>query len=228
MKQPLFLLLLLGISLGACRSLRVRDFHTKESLPTRLPHLDLLVHERSFLGAFDGALERETMFSTVGPDPWVAYGVTDQALADVFHVLDNELEDNLTQGASPQYGHARFKLLFYQRRNSGWGWTTASIATLLIPNVFGMPAATSRVELELQMEIVDTDGKLLGRYTAPGVGKGQVAAYHGYDNTNATRKANLVALQNALLTIKKKLEPEVATLSKQLEIAGTARKLDGK
>lgn len=233
MKKHILLLLLAALSLGACRSLRVRDFHTDQGLPKRLPPLGLLVHERSFLEAFDLALDREVVLSNVmvapyAPAPWVAYEVTDQALQDAFKLLDNELDENLSQSSSPRYGHARFKLLYYKRRNSGWGWSVASVSTLFIPNIFGMPVKTYRAEIELQMEIVDANNQVLVRYTAPGVGKARVAAYHGYDGSTATRKANLLALQSAMSGIKKKLEPDVPTLSAQLEAAGTLRQQEGK
>ncbi|MBC7776760.1 MAG: hypothetical protein H7246_15100 [Phycisphaerae bacterium] len=233
MNKHILLFLLFVLSLGACRSLRVRDFHTNQNLPARLPRLGLLVHERSFLEAFDCALDREVVINNVvsgpyAPAPWVAYEVTDQALEDAFQVLGNELDDNLNQVSTPRYGHARFKLLFYKRRNSGWGWTVASVSTLFVPNLLGMPVRTHRAELELQMEILDAKGKMLVRYTAPGAGKAIVAAYHGYDNSNATRKANLLALQSAMSKIKKKLEADVPSLASQLEAAGTLRKLDGK
>ncbi|MDO8366355.1 MAG: hypothetical protein Q7T20_06125 [Saprospiraceae bacterium] len=233
MKKYMLPILLAALSLGACRSLQVRDFHSNQSLPTRLPNLGLLVHERSFLEAFDLALIRDIVITNAvtgpyAPAPWVAYDVTDQALQDAFHVLGNELSDNLSKASDPKYGHARFKLLYYKRRNSGWGWTVASVSTLFVPNLLGMPVRTHRAELELQMEIVDADGKMLLRYTAPGVGKAMVAAYHGYDSSTATRKANLLALQDAMSDIKKKLEADVPALASQLEAAGTLRKPEGK
>lgn len=227
-------LMLLTLLMGSCRTLQVRDFHTREAMPARLPKLALLVHERSFLEAFDVAFTREVVINNMvggpyAPAPWVAYGMTDQALQDVFNVLGNELEENMNQAAAGQaFGHAKFKLQHYQRRNSGWGWTIASASTLMIPNLFGMPLRTNRVELELQLEIEDAQGNTIARYTAPGVGKAPVAAYHGYDNTSATRKANLLALQDAMSVIKKQLNPNVPALNTQLEAAGLLEKQGGK
>ncbi len=233
MKKQILPFLLLALSLGACRSLHVRDFHSDQSLPTRLPSLGLLVHERSFMEAFDLALMREVVINNAvggpySPTPWADYEVTEQALKDVFNMLGNELDENLNQSSNPKYGHARFKLLDYKRRNTGWGWTVASFSTFFIPNLAGMPVARGRAELELQLEIVDADGKVLVRYVAPGQGKACIALYHGYNSATATRKANLLALQNALANIKKKLEADVPSLASQLEAAGTLRKQDGK
>ncbi|MCC7464765.1 MAG: hypothetical protein IT261_00765 [Saprospiraceae bacterium] len=234
MKRYFFPLVLLTLLLSSCRTLQVRDFHSREPMPARLPKLGLLVHERSFLEAFDVAFTREVVINNmVGgpyiPAPWVAYSMTDQALRDVFSVLGNELEENMNQGTvGLAYGHAKFKLMHYQRRNSGWGWTIASAGMLMIPNLFGMPFRTNRVELELQLEIEDARGQIIARYSAPGVGKAVVAAYHGYENTSATRKANLLALQDAMSAIKQQLTPNVPTLINQLEATGQLERPDGK
>lgn len=222
MSRHFFLLLLLLGFTSACRSLKVRDFHSKQGLSNRLPALELRVHEVSFLAAFDGALTRDIMFNNfpatpMDGNPWSAYAVTDLAVQDVFQVFENELRDHINQRSGPNHGQARFKLRFYQRRNSGWGWTVASFATGLIPNMLGMPIRTQQVVLELQMEVVDANGYLLRQYVASGQGKAQVAVYHGYSVTTAARKANLRALKRAMSKIKTELDKEVLALSSQLE-----------
>lgn len=229
-----YFLPILFLASVSCRTLQVRDFHTREAMPVRLPKLGLLVHERSFLEAFDGAFTREVVINNmVGgpyiPAPWVAYTMTDQALQDAFRVLGNEVESNINQSSvGMEYGYAKFKLLHYQRRNSGWGWTVASSFTLMIPNMFGMPLRTNRVELELQMEIEDAKGNTIVRYTAPGVGKATVAAYHGFTNANAVRKANLLALQDAMSIIKQQLSKDITPLNSQLETTGQLERKGGK
>lgn len=229
MTRHFYLLILLVGFTSACRSLKVRDFHSKQGLSNRLPALELRVHEVSFLAAFDGALTRDMMLGNfpVTPmdgNPWSAYAVTDLALQDVFQVFDNELRDHINQQSGAGYGQARFKLRFYQRRNTGWGWTVASFATGFIPNMLGMPVRTQRVILELQMEVVDANGNLLQQYVASGQGKAQVAAYHGYSVTTATRKANLLALKRAMSKIKTALDQDVPALSTQLEKTGNPSK----
>ncbi|HOY07386.1 MAG TPA: hypothetical protein PLO67_18385 [Saprospiraceae bacterium] len=229
MKKTVLLSALFALLLGACRSLHVSDFHTTQAIPQRLPSLGLLVHERSFADAFYAALDHDMQFRyTYIPDPWEVYGKTDQSMNDVFHALDNELFDNVNVSDKERYGHARFKLLYYQRRNSGWGWIIPSVATFWTANLLGMPCSVIRIDLELQMEITDAHGKVLGQYKAPGMGKGKIAAYHGYDGLTAVRKANLVAIQNAFSTIKTNLATDIPTLSEQLKAAGTVHPLDRK
>jgi hypothetical protein len=219
--------------LGACRSLHVSDFHTQQAIPQRLPSLGLLVHERSFADAFFAALTRDVVLTSgvngpYFPAPWEVYGKTDQSMKDVFHALDNELSDNINTHEKERFGHARFKLLYYQRRNSGWGWIIPSVATFWTANLLGMPCSVHRIDLDLQMEITDANGKILAQYKASGTGKGKVAAYHGYDGITAIRKANLVAIQDAMSKIKTNLAADIPALTEQLNAAGTVHPLDRK
>lgn len=231
MKKSILLFTILALALGACRSLRISDFHTNQAIPQRLPRLGLLVHERSFENAFYAALDREVILTNIAagpyiPAPWEVHQKTGQAMNDVFQALDNELFDNMNQPGGERYGHARFKMLYYQRRNTGWGWMFPSIATFGTANLLGMPYKVYRINLELQMEIVDAHGKVLQQYTAPGTGKARVAAYYGYDALTAIRKANLVAIQDAVATIKTRMAGDLTTLTEQLQAAGVAHPLD--
>jgi hypothetical protein len=226
MKNKLILLSLFAMLLGACRTLHVGDFHNSNAMPERLPKLGLLVHERSFLEAFDIELVRDWAVSSgpYGPEPWFAYETTDQALEDVFHLFDNELGDNINQGAGPRYGHARFKLLHYNRRNPGWGWIIPSVGTLWTANLLGMPMSNIQSDVELQLEITDADGKMLVGYSAPGTGKAKVAMYYGYTSSQAVRKANLLALKDAMIHIKQKLAADVPMLTERLMAAGEVKR----
>lgn len=228
MKQFLLISALAALALGACRSLRNSDFHTNQALPAKLPKLGLLVHGRSFSEAMYGALDRETYMYTCPPDPIEVYGKTDQTMSDIFHALDNELFDNVNQAEGARYGHARFKLLYYQRRNSGWGWIIPSVATLWTANLLGMPCSVYRIDLDLQMEITDANGKILSQYKASGSSKAQIALYHGYDPITGVRKGNLAAMQDAFSKIKTNMAADLPAISDQLIAAGTVRPLDHK
>ena len=221
MKKSILLLAICALALGACRSLRIRDFHTNEAIPQRLPRLGLLVHERSFLDAFFADIDRDVLLLSNGdgpyiPSPWEVYQRTDLTLSDVFQVLENDFQDNINLSGGEKHGNARFKLLYYEQRNAGWGLLFPSIATFGVANLLGMPCIIYRVDVELQMEITDVHGTVLNRYSAPGSGKGKVAAYHGYGVYPALRKANLVAVQDALSSIKTKMTADIPALTEQL------------
>jgi hypothetical protein len=222
MKKNVIVLLLGVLSLGACRTIKNSDFHSDKPLTEKLPMVDLLVHERSFLAAFDEELLKDMHFtvSPLEPDPWAAHEVTDVALKDVFKLLDIELSENLNQNEGPYYGYARFKLNDYSRSNPGWGWLIPSMGTAFIANLVGMPCSNIKSKLELQMEIVDATGKILKQYTGTGSGKGVMALYYGYPLAYAVRKANLGALKEAMLEIKKKVSVDAGMLSENLKAGG--------
>ena len=212
MQKTFFLFACCTLLLCQCRSLRSADYRSSPALPERLPPLRLLIHQASFGQSFEAALYREGP----GPNPWTGYEVTGGALNDVTHLLQRELADNVMLNNGPQVGQARFKLLFYNRYNSGWGYIIPSIATLWTVNLLGLPIGTIRCELSLQMEIADAQGKSIVTYTAPGHGKAPVALYYGYNNADAIRKANLEALKSALKAIETKLQEDVPSLTARM------------
>ncbi len=223
MKNKLTLLLLSALSLGACRSLHFSDYHSAQTLPTKLPQLELMVHQSSFLDAYDDQYLRYR--TPYNDDYWYGVQITDRSVEDVFTLLDRDLKENMVAGGGETYGRARFKLLHYNRPWGGGGWIIPSIATFFTANLVGMPISKVRVELELQMEITDANGKVLLRYVAPGKGKTPQALYYGYTGANAVRRSNLIALKDAMKNIKQKMEADLPLLTEQLLAAGTIQKI---
>lgn len=218
MKNTVFLFLFLFCVLTSCRTIRPADFHTHQRVAEPLPRLKTLIHARSFAEAFDYALDRDYAYSTAGPNPWLAVGVTNQAMSDVSRLLQNELEENINSSSSTVAGNARFKLVTYERRHPGWGFIFPTIATMGAANLLGMPFGVTRVELELQMEITDTAGNTIVTYTAPGRAKAAVAMYYGYDAVDATRKANLTAIKKAMGAIKQAMGKDTERTTARLQV----------
>ena len=203
-----------------CKTLRVSDFHTQARVKEPLPRMGLLVHQESFAAAFD----RETFSKgwngnvaipgAAGPNEYFA--LSDLPLEDVFAALGNEVTDNLVENKGEKYGNIRFKLVNYDRRAPGWGYKLASFCTLNTLNVAGMPHNRYRAELDLQVEVVDKNKKVLARYNASGSGRAYVAMYYGYRPGDAWRKANLLALQDAMQKIRPSLDADMPDLRKKL------------
>jgi len=228
MKRIYLLLAVATLFFVQCRTLKVQDFHATQRVAQPFPRMGLLVHQESFAAAFD----RETFFKGFGGNvsvpgggsPGAYMALSDLPLEDVFAVLGNEVNENLTENKGDRYGHIRFRLVNYQRRAPGWGYTIPSIATLNTLNVLGMPYTRLAAEVELQVEVADANKKVLARYRAPGTGKAYVAMYYGYRHIDAWRKANLLALQDAMSKIRPQMEADLAGLNEQLLAAGPLRK----
>ncbi|MBK6929859.1 MAG: hypothetical protein IPH12_02990 [Saprospirales bacterium] len=208
--------------LAGCRFLRISDFHRQAPVSQPLPHLGLQVHVESFALLFGKELaERILVSNAIDPGSYIPPPVgilaqVGQPVHDVFLLLGNELNENFVQATGDQRGKARFKLIYYNRFNSGWGYTIPSVLTFGVVNIFGLPAKVTRSEMELQMEIVDNAGNVLAHYRAPGAGKAKVAMYYGYSGFGAMRKANLLALQDAMQGIKQQMEADLPELHTQL------------
>lgn len=230
MMKPNLLIVLCALLLGACRTIHVRDFHQENRLQDPLPPLTLKVHAESFFAQFAAeVIEDGFQTGAVYNDPWILspFSVYTQAggqLRDVFTVLGNELNDNTIQKAGEKYGQARFKLVHFERSNPGWGWVIPSTLTGFTANLFGMPLSKIRTDLELQMEILDANGVVIAQYRAPGSGKATMAMYYGYTGYGAGRKANLLALQEAMRSIRQQMEPDLAKITENLQSAGPEKK----
>lgn len=223
MKKDNFFLILCALSLGACRTLQMSDFRQQDKLKEPLPPLTLEVHAESFAGHFAAEMFEEGMTNSgISGEPWIPnpfaiYTQVGEPMRDVFTVLGNELNDNTTQRAGNKQGLARFKLVYYDRREPGWGWLVPSVLTLGTANLFGMPANRIEANVELQMEILDLNKNVVAQYRAPGSGKATVAMYHGYAGFDAKRKANLLALQQAMRGIRQKMEADLPKINAALQ-----------
>ena len=230
MMKPNFLVALCALlSLGACRTIQMRDFHQQHALKEPLPPLTLKVHAESFVAQFAAEMVLDgSAYSSYGgvpwiPDPMAAYTHIGAPMRDVFTVLGNELNNNTTQKAGEKYGQARFKLVYYQRTNPGWGWVIPSTLTFGVANVLGMPVSRIQADLELQMEILDANERVVAQYRAPGAGKATMAMYYGYSGMGVIRKSNLLALQEAMRSIRQQMEPDLARIGADLQNTGPVK-----
>lgn len=221
MKKMLFAVCALML-FASCRTLQVTDYHQRSPLKEPLPALKMKVHAESFAARFAGEVIESTIAgSAVSGYPWIpspyeVYTRIGASMQDVFTLLGNELADNMTQTGGEKRGEARFKLVYFNRTMPGWGWLIPSTLTLNIANLAGMPYTKYHAEIELQMEIVDVNQQVIAQYRASGSGKATVAFYYGYGGPAAYRKANLLALQEAMRGIRVKMEPDLARLNNDL------------
>jgi hypothetical protein len=118
------------------------------------------------------------------------------------------------------HGYARYKLMYYEVRQPGFGWEILSSLTCFVPNFFGMPFNRLRTDLELQLEIVDAQGNILSTYRSAQSALVWSAPYWGYWWPDAVRKACISALQLAMTDIKGQIALDRNTLETQLLAGG--------
>lgn len=185
-----------------CRTLNMAAFHPDYPTQRKLPGLQINNHISQNYGYGYG------MYN----------GVYVHADADI--LCSRYVQDNLTQSDGDVYGYVEFKMVIGQSGLAGWGWYALSIGTLCVPNIFGMPLLAAKTQLEIEMDIYDSEKRLIGRFIGKGFGKAKVAFYYGYSAMSAPRVANVAAVSMALREINMQLGLKVDDLDFKLRQGG--------
>lgn len=132
-----------------------------------------------------------------------------------FHMFREEMETNIMDPYGDKYGSA-----FYSSRvldsNGGWGWFLASGLTLYTINLLGFPMMVVSKEVEVEVRIVDLQGRLLGKYAGRGKGQATYALYFGYDEDSAYRKILNESVGTALEKVREKIRADSEHLRTKL------------
>ncbi|MFZ4477915.1 MAG: hypothetical protein ACOYPR_22155 [Saprospiraceae bacterium] len=224
MKKTILLLGIISLCIQ-CRMLGPADFAVTP-IPTKidLPRLEILTHQQSFGAMFGNALwgnqflMYDNSWSTFMP---VGYqrSIAPRKILDAMGYLERETAA-ISRRTGNAHGYARYKLMYYEVRQPGFGWEILSSLTCFIPNFFGMPFNRLRTDLELQLEIVDAQGNILSTYRSAQSALVWSAPYWGYWWPDAVRKACISALQLAMTDIKGQIALDRNTLETQLLAGG--------
>lgn len=235
----LFFVTLIFLS-SSCKTIGISDLQpTASFIQPSLPPLDAFIDARSIEYAYnldvttsqsdsDGGLVRVT------DGVWIGSGTTnsrsvsniDKRIHDITTIWDKEVLQRISVPDGDPVGSIVLSIPVSESRASGWGWFTASVLTLGIPNLFGMPFHSYRHEIELEAVIKDCNGSILGRYLGYGKQSTNVALYHGYaggsnlmevsGREGAARKSNIIAVQQAIDSIKGQINRDASRLADQL------------
>ena len=228
--------LILATMLAGCKTVQVADLKPKNPIANKLPSLEPLVH----IGSFEAAYSLGTTVGSAGMPGMGGSGVmgagsilgyatafTDRRIQDAIVLFEREVRDNITLGGNTTIGSAVGRILTGETKVKGWGWYAASLVTLTIPNLFGMPFCYYQTELELEVEIRDCNENTIGRYQGYGRRHTTVALWHGYGgaespqqitgNEGAARMSNINAIKMAMDDIKTKIDADAPRLRQELE-----------
>jgi hypothetical protein len=194
-----FCFLFIMILFQNCRTYNsAQSVNTKSPIEPKLP-------------ALKASMDNQTNMLTL---PLTVYGSSDQ-----FEIFDQEVDNNLCNSYGKRFGYIVLRT-YYSKFGLGIGYSAASGATLFIPNLFGMPMARPKFEIQATVEILNSKKELIGKYRAAGAGKSIMALYYGYGQSDSIRKARVEALTNALSEIRKQIQADAARLSEELRKAG--------
>ncbi|MEX2597701.1 MAG: hypothetical protein WEC59_12315 [Salibacteraceae bacterium] len=138
---------------------------------------------------------------------------------DELKVFTQEVEENLIDPYGDKYGYIAYKKNVLDSK-IGLGLFILSGFTLYIPNLFGMPFQVIKQKVEVELRVMDSHNRLIGKYSAIGEAKSTVAFYYGYSMKNAYRRTYPEAIKEALTKIRPQIEADAVRLNKTLREAG--------
>ena len=139
--------------------------------------------------------------------------LNDQRYLDTYTLFRREVSQLWSGTDAPARGRAVCRLAGYNEVNRGWGFSTLTLLSVGLLNVVGLPHARYLTQVELEVELYDTSGRRIGRYT----GRGNVTQLAGlyYGRTNSRARYVQVA-REALLDIRRQLLEDQARLTQAL------------
>lgn len=204
--------------LSACRSLSFEEFRSEDHNSQLLPALHIAIDTLSF----------ETFYwndPTAHPYPEDVSGlqkfryVRDIRVQDAIVLFERDVKDNLTDPLGSKYGYITCKIVTGECRYSAVN-ALLSLATLFIPNLFGLPFNNHMTHIELEVEIYDVRENMVARYDATGYSKVPIALWRGYSTSDAFRLSNMNAFKQAMSDIKRKIAEDYQEINQKLLTAG--------
>ncbi|MGI4738327.1 MAG: hypothetical protein ACRYG7_24425 [Janthinobacterium lividum] len=183
--------------LGACKSVKGTFTATPTAvIAKRLPPLEITA-DPGPLAMNDGALPE-----------------------DPLRMFKAELQRNILEPTdTATYGYARLVVTKVKTTRTGRSLQAAQVVTFLIPSIFGAPLEWYKTDIQAEVQMMNSNGELLGTYTGKGTSSVKVAMYSGYSQTEAPRLADVLALREALAQIRPQLDT-AATRLRPLLVAG--------
>jgi hypothetical protein len=200
----------------SCRSVNMANYQGKKSpIPTKL-----LTLERQFGDVVGPTYNYGYHYgNTNGHNYGYPNGYSNfmPLSGDELKVINNEVDENLTDPFGDKYGYIEFNRRIVNAKY-GIGWAFLSTITFFVPNLLGMPFMNLKLDTEMEVKIYDINRKLVAKYTGMGHSQKIIAMYYGY-GLMASRWAYPQAMMDALDQIRPQIEADVDRVNKLLKEA---------
>lgn len=217
--KRILLLSTLAFFLGSCQSLRLANFENDHRLENRLPPLEVEFDVLSFAPDYDDIYNIPNVILRGGldVDNAVRNATTELTIShDTKYIFEKEMRTNVSKATGAIAGFAVCKKGLRSNGIKSVLHPLVSVFTLGVANLFGMPAAFYKDELEIMVEIYDNDNNLVGVYSGFGYGEAKQALYSGYTNRDAKRAAHAHAFIEAMSEVKDRISEDNIELIEKL------------
>lgn len=160
---------------------------------TKLPHMESIFETGKSLDTGISSIQSNSEFATL---------------------FRREVEENLVNSDGPIKGKLVLDPVYFEEnQNSAWLFTLYPL--LLIPHVLGVPLYSNTSKWELELNVLDKNGKRIARYTGEAEDTEYYAAYWGYKNTFTAAVFN--GYKKALDSVITQLQNDIPILSAKLK-----------
>ena len=139
---------------------------------------------------------------------------------DVHTYFDREVTENLTNPYGEKKGTIVLKVSTIDSKPKGmWLYAFGTVWTLTIANVFGLPMGAHESIVEVDLEIMDFNRRLIGKYRGSGHSR-VVKGYYSdqnYRDRDMARASYILAVKDAVEEAKTKLIPDIKRLQSELD-----------
>ena len=151
-----------------------------------------------------------------------------ERITETKYYIKNEFNKNiLDTNYSEPYGY----LIFRIKRDGGvnWTWFVISTCSLYAINFTGFPLFSLITEIDIQLEILDSDLNIIKTYASKGKDTEHGAFYWGYYavggantqyNSCINQAVHINALSRAIDNLKEKIQKDIPEINKKLKNAG--------
>lgn len=121
---------------------------------------------------------------------------------DELKLFTREVEENLIDPYGDKFGFIVLKRNVIENKMGMMPWILLNAPLFHAPLLFGFPMAKPIFIIEVELRVMDSQNKLIGKYMAVGRGKNTIALYYGYSSLDAYRKTYADALNDAFNQIR--------------------------
>ncbi len=125
-----------------------------------------------------------------------------------------EVEKNLVDVDGDVKGKLVLDPIFVKNEGNGL-WMLTVYPGFFIPNIFGVPMSSQTATWELELNVLDKNGKRIARYSGESKDTEYFAAYWGYSNEDTA--ALFEGYKKALDIVIKQLQKDIPVLSDKLK-----------
>lgn len=223
MKKLYFVTLVMLILFSSCRTVNLAEFKPTGQINPLLPALEAEFDLYSLDKLFPNHQLTDASFTSASVDMNAqTVNITkinhvDATPNDLITLFDREVKSNITNPYGKKYGRIICRVAATDERGT-YLLRLLSAFSLGTLNVLGMPYNINKNQIDIDVEILNNNNDLVGRYTAIGKGRKNSSLYHGYGYFTAKRLAYVEAFKDAMTDIKKQIDADHERIIEGLKI----------